>query len=69
MRTTNMSSAESPMTYLTLHADCKRLAAAAKTMAQLTSATPGFRDDPEFERLKVAFRAALADVQSLAITL
>lgn len=68
MHTTNMSSAESPMTYQTLQSDCERLAAIARKIADLTSATTRFRDDPEFERLKVELRAALMDVQSLAIT-
>jgi hypothetical protein len=57
------------MTYHTLNVDCGRLAAVAEKIALLTSANPGFRDDPEFESLKVAFQTALADVQSLAITL
>jgi hypothetical protein len=68
MHTTNMSSAESPMTYQTLHGDCERLATIAKKMAILTSENPSFRDDPKFDELTVEFRGALMDVQSVAIT-
>ncbi len=69
MYTTNMSTAESPMTYSTLAKDCADLAAIAGNMEAIASEKDAFRDDPEFQQLRTKFKATWQRIHSLDIAI
>ena len=69
MYTTNMSTAESQMTYSTLAKDCEDLAAIARNMEAIASEKDAFRDDPKFQQLRTEFRAAWQRIHSLEIAI
>lgn len=62
--TTNTATAESPMTYSILARECERLAAIARKLETL-AAEDGFRDRPEFRRLRDELRTASLAFHSL----